>query len=397
MEKMTMKIKLLAVLLVAFLWISDGTGQVMAAEENLQPIYQLLFTRTVLPGEPVTRPSYADAADIPELTGDWYGAMGEFPVRKVTIPSPWQPYADSQEMNVDFFFPVGRSGKLPTVFFISGYAQWSSNRYIGLLYFIASQGYNCVFIPHRYTEPDSNPELLLTILDGMVDHFGTRIDTDRVGYVGHSEGGGLIFYLARERENWGRSGRFLFSIAAWWGFHLPATGIVDYPADTNLIVQLSGNDSGTDPRQNIDFLLHNSIPAERKALLYIPGDALHRADHYIVYSEERDGVYYYDALEQVGIYRPLESLMRYSFEDDREWKAIGLPDPGAANYETLYETNSISVLLTDDPLGNTLLPIPPESALIPQYLCSHANNPRRLMCMPCGDTSRDVPWQQCDY
>jgi len=94
--------------------------------------------------------------------------------------------------------------------------------------------------------------------------------------------------------------------------------------------------------------------------------------------------------------------MRYSFENDTEWKKIGLPDPGDANYDVLYTLNDgITVLSTDDPLGNHDVPIPAEADLEANFLC-HQNdpnnyyNPRWRMCMPCRDTSRDQNWvQQC--
>jgi pimeloyl-ACP methyl ester carboxylesterase len=357
----------------------------------------------VYPSTAILRPVYADAAHLPELSGSEYGAMGEHPVRKVSVASPWPPYAGDSNVNVDIYYPADGTGKRPTVFFISGYGQYHSETYRSLLYFIASQGYTCVFVPHKNTNPDFHPELLLTILDGIVDAFSPIIDTSRVGYVGHSEGGGLIYYLARARAGWGGNGRFLFSMAAWWGFNLPETGDVDYPVKTNLIVQMGNpaHDTGTDPRQNIDLLLHNNIPAERKTYLYLPGDDQHTADHGIAYSTLVNGEYSFDALEQVGLYRPLEALMHYSFgDDDPRWKYIGLPDPGDANYNTPDTFNGITVLSTDDPLGNHTVPIPAEDALDSRYLCSQHDpqgyyNPRWQMCMPCKDTSRDAPWQQC--
>jgi pimeloyl-ACP methyl ester carboxylesterase len=352
----------------------------------------------------IPEPIYSDAVIPQSLTGDTYGAMGEHPVRKISIANPWPAYANGiddddghhYDLQVDIYYPADISGKRPTVFFISGWHVYHSETYRSLLYFVASQGYNCVFIPYRHPDPLSYPELLLTVLDSVVDQFSPIIDTSKVGYVGHSEGGGFVFYLARERPNWGTQGRFIFSIAAWWGFHLPETGNVNYPSNTNLIVQVNHYDNGTDPRQNIDFLLHNTIPVERKTYLYLPGDAEHTADHGVSYSMFENGHYTYDALEQVGLYRPLESLMHYSFgDDDPQWKRIGLPDAGDTNYNVLHKTNGISVLSTDDPLHNLTVPIPVEDNLTENYLCSKSANPRWRMCMPCRDTSRDQAWTQC--
>jgi len=350
------------------------------------------------PGEVVIKPSYQDAANIPELTGDWYGAMGEHPVRKLSMPSPWPAYSGNTERNIDLYFPSNVPGKKPTVFFIAGWGMYHSEQYKSFLYFIASQGFNAVFIPYTGGDAIGNPTVLLDILDGIVDGpWKSVINTDKVGYSGHSSGGGLIFYLAQQRPNWGTQGRFLFPVAAWWGFHLAETGNIQLPANTNMIVQVGDDDNGTDPRQNIDFLLHSNISVERKSYLYLPGDANHPSNHQIIYSKFENGIYSYDALDQVGLYRPLESLMRYSFgtPGGDTWKAIGLPDDGDANYNVMDTINGISVLSTDDPLANHNVPIPLEQDLDSRYLCSKSGNSRYKMCMPCKDTSRDQAWQQC--
>ncbi len=371
--------------------------------EHLQSVLYLLLGHTSSLGVAVPEPLYSDDTILQPLSGDYYGAMGEHPVRKISVKSPWANYADNDDLQVDIYIPSDVAGKRPTVFFITGYGQFHSERYRSLLYFIASQGYNCVFVPHQHTEPDFHPEVLLTILDGIVAEFSSIIDTTKIGYAGHSEGGGLIFYLARARPQWGTQGRFLFSLAAWWGFNLPETGNIEYPPNTNMIIQM-GNptfDRGTDPRQNIDFFLHNNIPEERKTYLYLPGDTDHHATHGISYSTVENGKYTYDALEQVGLYRPLESLMRYSFEGDNEWKKIGLPDQGDDNYDVFSALNGITVLSTDDPLGNNNVPIPAESELESNFLCHQHDphgyyNPRWRMCMPCRDTPRDQAWAQCN-
>lgn len=384
------------------------TSGVNAGTTALPTILSFLLDDASPFGTLVPRPSYGDAANIPELGGGWYGAMGEHPVRRLTMASPWPSYVDNHERDIDLFYPSDVVGKKPTVFFISGWGK-KADTYRSLLYFIASQGFNVVFIPYTGGDAIGNPDVLLDIMDGVVNSvWNSMIDTTKVGYSGHSSGGGLTFFLAQQRPNWGTEGRFIFSIAAWWGFHLPVTGNLQFPANTNMIVQVSHDDSGTDPRQNIDFFIHNNINAERKSYLYLPGDVNHASDHYISYSvdengekinenQEYNGAYYFDALEQVGLYRPLESLMRYSFGtvDGETWKAIGLPDAGDANYNVLHAVNGISMLSTDNPLANHIFPIPVEQDLNDSYLCSKHINPRWKMCMPCKDTSRDQAWVQC--
>lgn len=364
-------------------------------------------------GELVIKPTYKDAGNIPELEGDWYGAMGEHPVRKLTMANPWTAFANNEDLKIEMFFPADVAGKKPTVFFIPGWNMKASETFHSLLYFIASQGFNAVFVPYDSSQGRNDPNILLSILDGVVTgSWSHMINSDKVGYSGHSAGASMVFYLAKERSNWGTEGRFIFPMASWWSSHLPETGSIEYPSNTNMIVQVYDDDAGTDPRQNIDFFMNNNIRDERKSYLYLPGDANHLSDHDVPYSVDENGVkvvdaadaYYFDALDQVGIYRPLESLMRYSFgtEDGLEWKAIGLPDEGDVNYSVVQVLNGISMVSTDNPLtgldseGNYIIPIPAEDDLDQRYLCSKADN-RSTMCMPCADTPRNQAWQQCQY
>jgi len=63
----------------------------------LPSILGLLLSGSPPPGEAVVKPSYQDTANIPELTGSWHGAMGEHPVRKLSMPSPWPDYSANTE------------------------------------------------------------------------------------------------------------------------------------------------------------------------------------------------------------------------------------------------------------------------------------------------------------
>ncbi|RUM37908.1 MAG: hypothetical protein DSY70_08870 [Desulfobulbus sp.] len=112
-------------------------------KEHLQPVFHLLLgNEHILP-----KPVYRDAAGLPALTGEYYGAMGEHPVKKISVASPWPAYADKDYLKVDLFLPADMTGKRPTVFFITGYSMYHSESYYSLLYFMASQGYNCVRAP----------------------------------------------------------------------------------------------------------------------------------------------------------------------------------------------------------------------------------------------------------
>ena len=103
----------------------------------------------------------------------------------------------------------------------------------------------------------------------------------------------------------------------------------------------------TDPRFSIDYLVNSNINNSDKTFLYLPGDEFHESNHNTPKSRYENGIFYFDALQQIGLFRPLESLMKYSFEKDTVWKHIGLPD----NDQTT-STNDIQFYSGDHPYSD---------------------------------------------
>ncbi|MEN8221067.1 MAG: hypothetical protein ABFS56_32885, partial [Pseudomonadota bacterium] len=255
-------------------------------------------------------------------------------------------------LTVDMYYPADMHTPRPTIFFISGWKLYHSEAYYSLLYFIASQGYNAVFVSYKGTDAEQNG-FIKSILQTVVadPRFSDKIDTSKVGFMGHSMGAGILFHLAQGLKGWGTKGRFLFPMAGATAY-FQTQQLIELPANTKMIVQTYNereNDRDinwdTDPRFSIDYLINTNISDADKTYLYLPGDTQHISSHDTPKSRYDNGNFYYDALQQVGIFRPLESLMRYTFDNDTDWKHIGLPDSDP----DMRETNGIQFYSGDNP------------------------------------------------
>ncbi len=123
-----------------------------------------------------------------------YGADGEHSVSVVSFESPlWK------ERNVDVFYPGEITEPVPVIFFSHGYGGNDTTNYLSLLKHIASVGYAVVFSPYK-TILSSNEERYNTLFEGFnkaVKDYSNIIDSTKVGFVGHSFGGGAIPEMAR--------------------------------------------------------------------------------------------------------------------------------------------------------------------------------------------------------
>jgi hypothetical protein len=141
---------------------------------------------------------------------------------------------------------------LPTVIFMSG---WKSNleSYDGFLQYVASLGYCVVAKMERgkcFT-PDVYEEELTTQLSTARDTY--HADISKLGIIGHSSGGGIVFYLMDYFQSNGIAGTaksVVMSIDGWFPFGVTKAQLnsFDTPA---LLMQFGGldgiNQEGTHP------------------------------------------------------------------------------------------------------------------------------------------------------
>ncbi len=257
--------------------------------------------------------TYHDDANITALTTG-YGRFGKYRVETKSIANTQyndKPEYQALHLQTTLYYPVDAPTPRPTLFFYSGYHIYHDDAYKALLYFVASKGYNIIFM----TCPDVELRNLIPLTQDALDAFRADIDTTKVGFLGHSMGAGVSFWLIKAFESTlGSQARLLFPMASGYTVFntnlIPSGKTISLPNNTKMIMQMYQNDGTTDPRIGVDLFLNNTIKIQDKNFMFIYGDATHIADHGTVITK---ATYDYDALMQRTIFRPLDALMDAAF------------------------------------------------------------------------------------
>ncbi|OOV18510.1 alpha/beta hydrolase [Flavobacterium sp. LM4] len=303
-----------------------------------------------------------------------YGADGTFSVAKISFASPAY-----EGKNVQIFYPQGITSPKPVIFYSHPYGGEESAYNIGLYEFIAKKGYVVVFAPYPTTGVtiDERYNTLWQSFKKAVTDYPEIIDTKKVGFMGHSFGGGASFSLAHRAfidEGWGENGRFIFAMAQWYAYQLSDSQLLDFPANTKLITEVYDDDTTNDHRLAIDIFKNINIANSEKDFILIKKSVLpsftYTAEHNLPNTQSS-----YDAYDYYGVYRLLDAMIDYSFNGNANAKNVALGN-GSAVQVTMpgYNGQALSPLVvTDNPVA-----LYPQSRYL--FQCSSTNNPRVAHC-----------------
>ncbi|QJB37436.1 alpha/beta hydrolase [Chitinophaga oryzae] len=308
-----------------------------------------------------------------------YGSDGSYEVAEADFDNP--QYAGTQ---VAVFYPKGITSPRPTIFFAHPFGGENKAYNIELYHFIAKKGYVVVFVPYR-TIDISVDHRYQTLWEGFVkaaDKYPGIIDTRKVGFMGHSFGGGAcidLAYKAFTEKGWGQDARFLFTMAPWYSFNwnspfTTAQQLQSFPANTKMIAQVYDEDDVNDHRMSVDIFKHINIPDSEKDFVYVRSSVINGYDYvtdHVMPSSRKA----FDALDYYGVYRLLDALMDYSFNANANAKSVALGN-GSAAQATMpsYKGQSMAPLeVTDNPV-----PKYPQSKY--QFPCGSNTNPRNSYC-----------------
>ena len=303
-----------------------------------------------------------------------YGADGTYTVAKVSFASPLY-----NGKNVYVFYPKELTGTRQTIFYSHPFGGEDSTYNIGLYEFIAKKGYVVVFAPYPTigVTVDERYATLWESFKKAVSNYPNIIDTSKVGFMGHSFGGGASFAMAHKGfidEGWGQNGRFIFAMAQWYSYQITSQELNNFPANTKLITQVYDDDTTNDHRLAIDIFKNNNIPNTEKDFILIKKSVLptytYIADHVVPNTQSA-----YDAYDYYDIYRLLDALIEYSFNGNLAGKNVALGN-GSKEQITMPSHNGQALApleVTDNPSTNY-----PQSKY--QFPCSSINNPRLGNC-----------------
>lgn len=299
-----------------------------------------------------------------------YGSDGPYTVAQEEFDNP-----NFTGQNVVVFHPQEITTPVPTVFYSHAYGGNNPNYIYGLTNFVAKKGYALVFVPYQTTgvTVDQRYQNLLEGFRKAARDYPYIIDTTKVGFMGHSFGGGASFgnaYTCFIENNWGSSGRFIYVLAQWYSFHIDQTQIQNFPSGVKLVTEIFETDSTNDHRMAADIFGNISISNSEKDFLVLQQDTVNG----YVYNAEHNVpscLTDFNAFDYYGIYRILDALMDYSWNQNTSAKLVclGNGDPVQVTMPTGFKP----MLQTDQPTVSR-----PENSF--QFPCDTVYNPRQNYC-----------------
>jgi len=299
-----------------------------------------------------------------------YGSDGTHQVGVISFSNPAYP-----EKDIEIYHPTDVSGKVPTIFYSHAYGGNISRNISGMLNFVAKKGYAIVFVPYQTTNV-TVPERYDNLLNGFrkaARDYPTIIDTTRVGFMGHSFGGGASFALADtciRENNWGSKGRFIYALAQWYSYRITQEQLANFPPNTNLLVEVFDDDTTNDHRMAIDIFNNISVPASDKDFILLKSDTIngyiYAADHVMPNTASA-----FDALDYYAYYRLIDALCDYTFTGNPQGKNVAL---GNGSVEQITMPAGLKNLVETD---HPVVKYPEDKYLFP---CSDAQNPRKEYC-----------------
>lgn len=306
---------------------------------------------------------------IPKPTSG-YGSDGSYTVATQSFPNPNYPTED-----IKIYYPLGISSSVPTIFFSHGFGGYLPANVSGLLDFVAKKGYAIVFVPYQ-TSAVTHGQRYNNLLSGFIKaarDFPNIIDTTKVGFMGHSFGGGATFANAHHcftNLNWGSAGRFMFASAQWYSLNISQTELLTFPSDVKLITMVYENDSTNDHRMSNDIFNTINIPASEKDHILVKSDTIGAYTYDAIHGLPNTASAF-DALDYYAIYRLLDALCDYTFNGSTAGKNVAL---GNGNSSQISMPGGMHNLIQSDSPSFSH----PESYYT--YPCNSLSNPRQTYC-----------------
>jgi pimeloyl-ACP methyl ester carboxylesterase len=261
-----------------------------------------------------------------------YGADGPYTVRSETLDNP--AFARKP---VQVFLPSDARERRPVIFFAHGFGPNYVEAYRDLIRHVASRGYILVYstYPALGADHEQRYAALWRGFEAAVAAYGDRMDLSRVGFLGHSYGGGAVPALAWRglvQNGWGAHGAFMMLLAPWYSYQLDTARLQQLPQRTLALFQVYEDDAVNDPRMAIDLYLNSTLPG--RYFLQVRSSSIDGcrivADHM---TPARNASL---RQKQYAVFRPFDALAEAAFQGSDAARAeLRQPGSQAADYHPL--------------------------------------------------------------
>ncbi len=305
---------------------------------------------------------------IPKPTSG-YGTDGNYTVATQSFANP-----NFSGHDIVIYYPAGITSPVPTIFYSHAFGGNNPNNISGFLNFVAKKGYAVVFVPYQTTGVTVQ-DRYSNLLNGFIQaaqNYPNIIDTTKVGFVGHSFGGGASFanaYHCFTTLNWGQSGRFIFAMAQWYSYNISQAELQSFPTDVKLLTIVYEDDVTNDQRMANDIFNTINIPASEKDYLRVKSDTIngytYTADHVVPNNSA------FDALDYYAYYRLFDAMCDYTFNGSMAGKDVAL---GNGSVNQISMPGGLHNLVYSD------APTFANAQSTYQFPCSSTENPRSVHC-----------------
>lgn len=317
---------------------------------------------------------------IPKPTSG-YGADGSYAVATQSFSNP-----NFAGHDIIIYYPAGITSPVPTIFYSHAFGGSNPDNISGFLNFVAKKGYAIVFVPYQIL--GGVQQKYTNLLEGFIKaahDYPNIIDTTKVGFVGHSFGGGAVFanaYHCFTKRNWGQSGRFMITMAQWYSYNISQTELQSFPNDVKLLTIVYENDVTNDHRMANDIFNTINISASEKDYLRVRSDTIsgyvYLADHFVPNNSD------YNALDYYAYYRLFDAMCDFVFNGSIAGKDVAL---GNGSPSQITMPGGMHNLIHSE------VPTFANAQSTYQFPCSSSDNPRQEYCsedLSVSDTSTNT-------
>lgn len=225
------------------------------------------------------------------------------------------------------FIPKGiMDKKVPCIFLYPQYGEEDVIEYHGLISYLVSRGVVVVYPQYRplsfrrkqIQEYNISVEMFRRTASAVVG----RIDTTRIGFIGHGFGAGLLPALVgsvAQTMQWGNNGIFIYVLSPWYFHGISQRELETYPKNVSLVVQVFDNDNINDPLIACNLFSMIGIPDRNKEFYILQNDRRSGcrlvSDFSVPLSSEamggEDNIF-----DTLGVYRIADQLLKSVFGAD---------------------------------------------------------------------------------
>jgi hypothetical protein len=260
-----------------------------------------------------------------------FGSDGPYFSNKQIIPNP-----RIRTRSVKIYQPRNHTELSPVIFMSHSFFTANVKNYEGLIEHLVSRGYCVVFVNSiavlLNTDIRFRYDVLMSGYLEAADLIKSKIDTTRIGFIGHGFSAGAfpaIAYDFVKNRNWGSNGSFLFLSEPWYMRNISSDELIAYPRDMQMIVELYEHDKYNDWRVGEDIFNAIHIPDSNKNLIILRSD---KHGSYRLKSniftfcshKKRAGRKRIDALDIYGVYRLIDALAESSFDKNPDARLVAL-------------------------------------------------------------------------